>query len=195
MIENFVCNGDAEVLSKIKDICNSDVTIVITGGQSTGKTTLLSEIIKYKGLSEYKNVTDVCECGTLCTEHIKREFDRSDSTPIVCGRLHTDGVISIFTESLVVNSKYGMAVHHANNTLDLINSLVYARVNKGLHSDFSSAVSVISECIDIDIHLDKDENGNRYIDRITRIEKLDNKYKLNDIVRYNKEAKEYVIAV
>lgn len=157
----------------------------ITGSQGSGKTTLMMALIKHiypsfpirvqemsfelnlRRLYPTRNILSFRE-----TEYISGQVGldlqkKTDGTVNILGEVATDEVAAWMIQMAQVASLFTVFTHHAKTFRDLIESLRNSLLKTGMFRDEYIAEAQVAGVLDFDIHLRKDHQGNRYIERIT----------------------------
>ncbi len=182
----------------IKYLAKGSRITSITGSQGSGKTTLLLAMIKHiyatytlrvqemafelhlRNVYPFRNILTFRE-----TEHVSGQEGldvqkKTDGTVNIIGEIATDEISVWMLQAAMVASKFTIFTHHAKTVSDLVLSLRNALLKQNVFRDEKVAVEQVVNVIDFDIHLEKDNKGNRYISRITEIVKEEGwSYKAN----------------
>ncbi|MCD1261270.1 Flp pilus assembly complex ATPase component TadA [Paenibacillus athensensis] len=163
----------------------------ITGAQGSGKTTLLMAMVKHiyatftirvqemsfelhlRKIYEDRNILSLRE-----TDHISGQDGldiqkKTDGTVNILGEVATDPVAAWMIQMAQVASLFTLFTHHAKTFRDLVFSLRNSLLKTGMFASEKIAEQQVISVINFDIHLKKDYNGRRYIERITECVPLD----------------------
>lgn len=170
------------------------VTCAFTGRQGSGKTTLMVRSVKYidvkynirvlelapemylRELYPRRNIMSVAETPYVSAEMLQDALKKSDAAISIVGEVATNVVAARMLQMGQVASLFTIFSHHANTTEDLVNALTNSIVadSHGAATPATAMPQVI-DVVKVDIHLDYDVQGNRFIDRITQIIGLSSK--------------------
>ena len=176
----------------------------ITGAQGSGKTTLLMSMIRYispmytlriQEAAFELHLRDIYKDRNILTF---RETDYIDGQTGLDVQKKTDGAVNILGEVATievaayliqmsqVGSLFTLFTHHAKTTDSLIKYMRNSLLSCGLFRDEKIAKEQVVEAIRFDIHMEKDINGHRYIERISEIvaDETNAGYHISDIVVY-----------
>lgn len=176
----------------------------ITGSQGSGKTTLLMSLIGFIHPSYNLRIQELSFELNLRQVYPDRNILSFRETDYVSGQegldiqKKTDGSVNILGEVASVSvaawmvqmsqtgSLFTLFTHHAKTTDNLIKYMRNSLLTCNIFQNERVALEQVTEAINFDIHLEKDINGHRYIERITEIIPTDNQtgYELRDIVKY-----------
>lgn len=170
------------------------VTSAYTGRQGSGKTTLMiASLSKADGRHTIRvlemapemylresyprrNILSVAETVWVSAEKLQDALKKSDAAISIVGEVATNVVAARMLQMAQVASIYTIFSHHANTTADL----AYAITNS-IVADAGGSVSPetilpqVLDAIKVDNHLDYDVSGNRYVERVTELIRLDAK--------------------
>lgn len=184
---------NAEVpMEVLKYLMKGKVTSAFTGRQGCGKTTMMTAAIQpvdarynirviemapelyLRELYPDRNILSFSETPTVAAEALLDASKKSDAALTIVGEVATDQIATRMLQSIQVSSIFGIFSHHAVRAADLVNALTNSIVAcSGGAATPTTVMPQVVEAIHIDVHLDYDTMGNRYIDRITEIVRLD----------------------
>ncbi|MNO55037.1 Type II/IV secretion system protein [compost metagenome] len=180
----------------------------ITGSQGSGKTTLLMALVKHINASYTLRVQEMSFELNLRKMYSSRNIlsfretdyitgqagldlqKKTDGTVNILGEVATDEVAAWMVQMAQVASLFTLFTHHAKTFRDLIESLRNSLLKTGVFRDEAIAELQVAGVIDFDVHLCRDAQGNRYIERISECRRLDDvneskrRYVENVIVEY-----------
>lgn len=176
----------------------------ITGSQGSGKTTLLMSIIGFihpaynlriQELSFELNLREVYPERNILsfreTDYVSGQEGldiqkKTDGTVNILGEVASAPVAAWMVQMSQTGSLFTLFTHHAKTTDNLIKYMRNALLTSNIFQDERVALEQVTEAVNFDIHLEKDINGERYIERITEIIPTDDAagYELRDIVKY-----------
>lgn len=198
----------------IEFLMRGHVTCAVTGRQGSGKTTLMTSIIRYvdprfnirvlemapelylRELYPSRNILSVQETETVTPQELQDALKKSDAALSIVGEVATDAIAARMIQMGQVASIFTIFSHHANTSRDLVFALRNSLVNAS-GFDMYTAERQVLDVVKVDIHLDYTPDGHRFIERITEIIPLDEQipypeYDANDPVNsINRIFKEY----
>ncbi len=163
----------------------------ITGSQGSGKTTLLMAMVKHiyaaytlrvqemsfelnlRRLYSGRNILSFRETDYVSGQAGLDLQKKTDGTVNILGEVATDEVAAWMVQMAQVASLFTIFTHHAKTFRDLIESLRNSLLKTGVFRDENIAELQVASVIDFDIHLRRDMEGNRYIERITECYRLE----------------------
>lgn len=176
----------------------------ITGAQGSGKTTLLMSMIGFihpsynlriQELSFELNLREVYPDRNILsfreTDYVSGQEGldiqkKTDGSVNILGEVASGPVAAWMVQMSQTGSLFTLFTHHAKTTDNLIKYMRNSLLTCNIFQNEKVALEQVTEAINFDIHLEKDINGHRYIERITEIIPVDNEvgYELRDIVKY-----------
>lgn len=162
-------------------------TCAVTGRQGSGKTTLMSSIIRYvdprytlrilemapelylREIYKTRNILSVQETTTVTAAELQDALKKSDAAVSIVGEVATDIIAARMIQMGQVASLFTIFSHHANTPRDLVYALRNSLVNAGGFSNMDTAERQVTDVVKIDIHLDFTPDGKRFIERISEI--------------------------
>ena len=202
-------------LQLIKFLMLGQVTTAFTGRQGSGKTTMMAAAIQpvdarltirilemapelyLRELYPQRNILSVQETQYVTAAELQDALKKSDAALSIVGEVATDIIAARMIQMGQVASVFTIFSHHANRAQDLVQALRNSLMNAGNFNNEMTAEQQVLDVVKVDVHLDYDVEGNRYIERITEIIKLDEgtpypEYDSNDPVNaMNAITKEY----
>jgi len=176
----------------IKLLMRGQVTTGFTGRQGSGKTTMMVAAISQvdarfnirvlemapemylREIYTQRNILSVAETPTVDASMLQDALKKSDAALSIVGEVATDTIAARMIQMGQVASIFTIFSHHANRTVDLVHALTNSIVAASGGSATPATVEPqVIDVIKVDCHLDYDVNGNRYIERITEIVRLD----------------------
>lgn len=168
------------------------VTTAFTGRQGSGKTTMMSAAIKVvagyytirilelapelylRELYPGRNILSVSETQHVSAQTLQDILKKSDAALSIVGEVATDVVAARMLQMGQVASIFTIFSHHAVTTEDLVNAITNSVVAAGGGTTKPETIlPQVLDVIKVDVHLDYDAEGYRYIERITEIVRLD----------------------
>jgi len=186
----------------------------ITGSQGSGKTTLLMSLVQHiyptltlrvqemafelhlRKLYPYRNILTFKETETVSGQAGLDLQKKTDGTVNILGEIATDEISVLMLQMAQVASLFTLFTHHAKTLKDLVLSLRNSLLKCDVFRDEKVAEEQVVRVLDFEIHMEKNSNGQRYIERISELvlyedgektrEKANDIYYENVIVRYEK---------
>ena len=190
IIKEYTKRGELCV-SLIEYLMRGQITCAVTGRQGSGKTTLMSSIIRYidprytirvlemapelylRELYPTRNILSVQETQTVTAAELQDALKKSDAAVSIVGEVATDAIAARMIQMGMTASIFTIFSHHANTPKDLVLTLRNSLVNDGGFSNMETAEKQVTDVVRVDIHLDYTPDGKRYVDRISEIVQLD----------------------
>lgn len=176
----------------IKLLMRGQVTTGFTGRQGSGKTTLMVAAISQvdarfnirvlemapemylREIYPQRNILSVQETNTVKAAELQDALKKSDAALSIVGEVATDIIAARMIQMGQVASIFTIFSHHANRAVDLVHALTNSIVAASGGSATPATVEPqVIDVVKVDCHLDYDVQGNRYIERITEIIRLD----------------------
>lgn len=202
IIKPYTNRGDLAI-RLIEYLMRGCITCAVTGRQGSGKTTLMSSIIRYidprytirvlemapelylRELYPTRNILSLQETNTVSAAECQDALKKSDAAVSIVGEVATDSIAARMIQMGMTASIFTVFSHHANTPKDLVLTLRNSLVNDGGFSNMETAEKQVTDVVKVDIHLDYTPDGKRYIDRISEIVQLEEgvpypEYDLND---------------
>lgn len=189
----------------IKHAMRGQLTTGFTGRQGSGKTTMMTGAVYnispiytirtlelafemyLREIYPERNIYSAQETEYVTAEAIQDVFKKSDAAISIVGEVASAKVAARMIQMGLVASLFTMFSHHATTAdalvINLTNSLVS---DQGLTVE--TAQDQVLQVVKLDVHLDFNANGDRFIDRITEIIPL---LKTTDYPKYNPKDPEY----
>ena len=186
IVKPYTKRGDLP-MQLIEFLMRGQVTCGVTGRQGSGKTTLMSSIIRFidprytirvlemapelylRELYPTRNILSVQETTTVTAAELQDALKKSDAAVSIVGEVATDVIAARMIQMGQVASIFTIFSHHANTSRDLVFALRNSLVNAGGFSNMSTAERQVIDVVKCDIHLDYTPDGKRYIERISEI--------------------------
>ena len=183
----------------------------ITGAQGSGKTTLLMSLIGYipenfslriqeqafelhlRQIYPMRNILTFRETEYVSGQEGLDIQKKTDGVVNILGEVASNDVAAWMIQMSQVASLFTLFTHHAKTTENLIKYMRNALIINGNFSNERIALEQVVDAIRLDIHMEKDRKGHRYIDRISEIViDVDNQlYEVRDVVRF--DGSKYVV--
>ena len=179
--------GSENVIYLIRSLIKGCRVVGITGEQGSGKTTLLMSMISFisptynlriQELSfelhlrkKYpdRNIVTFRETNTVSGQEGLNYQKKTEGTVNILGEVASAPVANWLIQMAQVGSLFTLFTHHAKTTKDLVISMRNALLMEGGFNNEVIATEQVADALDFDIHMRKDINGHRYIERITEI--------------------------
>lgn len=202
-------------LGLLRWLMQGEVTQAFTGRQSSGKTTLMRACVRYidprytirvlemapelylRETYQTRNILSAIETQYVSATEVQDAFKKSDGAVSIAGEVATDEVAARMIQFAMTGSIFTFFSHHANTAKDLVLTLRNSLVNAGGFSNMQTAERQVVQAVRVDVHLDFDVTGRRFIDRISEIVPLDEgieypaSYDPEDPASINKLTEEY----
>lgn len=184
-------------------------TCGVTGTVGSGKITAMRSMIRY---TDPKNILRVFADDAA---YLKLDVAYPDRNVVIVGALakpmdslystvrpdtYIDIISEVFTDARATQMiKYSkesgstLFTHIASTTKELVRSLKNSLCSKGVYTTNRLAEKRVANFLDCDIHLDYNEYGIRYIERITEIIWKADTLNTRDIIRYDLATDTYVV--
>jgi pilus assembly protein CpaF len=185
--QDYTRRGDL-VIKLIEYVMRGMITAGVTGRQGSGKTTLMSSMIRYidprynlrilemapelylRELYPTRNILSVQETNTVSATELQDALKKSDAAVSIVGEVATDGIAARMIQLGMVASLFTLFSHHANTTEELVYALRNSLVNAGgFDGNMAVAERQVISVVKLDIHLDYTPDGKRYVERISEI--------------------------
>lgn len=187
-MDNLITDrGNESVIKFIRYLIKGCRVVGITGEQGSGKTTLLMSMISFinptynlriQELSfelhlrkryPHRNIVTFRETNTVSGQEGLNYQKKTEGTVNILGEVASAPVANWLIQMAQVGSLFTLFTHHAKTTKDLVISMRNALLMEGGFNNESIATEQVADALDFDIHMKKDINGHRYIERITQI--------------------------
>lgn len=181
-------------MQTVKLLMRGQVTTAFTGRQGSGKTTIMVAAISQvdarfnirvlemapemylREVYPQRNILSVAETPTVTAAMLQDALKKSDAALSIVGEVATDVIAARMIQMGQVASIFTIFSHHANRTVDLVHALTNSVVSaSGGTATPATVEPQIIDVVKVDCHLDYDVMGNRYIERVTEIIRLDSK--------------------
>lgn len=189
IIKPYTKHGELAV-QLIKFLMKGEVTCAVTGRQGSGKTTMMTAIIRYidprytlrvlemapelylREMYSDRNILSLQETTTVTPEMEQDWLKKSNGVVSLVGEVATDMVAMNMIQMGMTASKFTLFSHHGNTPKDLVLTLRNSLVNAGGFSNMETAEKQVTDVVRVDIHLETTPDGKRYIQRISEIVQL-----------------------
>lgn len=206
-IHQLFAGPGAELLASwLRYLVKGGRIMAITGSQGSGKTTLLMALIKHiygtltlriqemafelhlRKVYPMRNILTFRETEFVSGQAGLDLQKKTDGAVNILGEVATDEVAALMLQTAQVASLFTLFTHHAKTTADLVLSLRNSLLKCNIFRDETVAEEQVTEVVQFDIHLGKDYEGNRYVERITEIIPQEEGYRLQDVLVYQQGA-------
>lgn len=205
----FQGSGAALLEHWLKYLVKGGRIMAITGSQGSGKTTLLMAMIKHiygtltlriqemafelhlRKVYPMRNILTFKETEFVSGQAGLDLQKKTDGAVNILGEVATDEVATLMLQTAQVASLFTLFTHHAKTTSDLVLSLRNSLLKCNVFRDEAVAEEQVTQVIQFDIHLGKDYNGHRYVERISEIIPDKEGYHVKDILVYQNQ--EYIL--
>ncbi len=175
----------------------------LTGEQGCGKTTMLMAMIDsiydtynirvqetafelhLRKIYPTRNILTFRETETISGQDGLDVQKKTDGSVNILGEVATHPVAAWMIQMAQVASKFTLFTHHAKTFPNLVTALRNSLLAIGMFSDEKTAEMQVIGVLNFDIHLKKDFNGLRFIERVTECVPVEN------INEYSFEHKKY----
>lgn len=157
----------------IEFLMKGNQTTVVSGPQGVGKTTLMTALIELVD-PKFTIRTQKEDIGLLHKLYPTRNVVPFEDT--TCRYHPEEGQISVFDElklkeptfvNQYFETLFSIFTHYGKELSDIVTSLGNLFLQKGLCSNVKEAEQLVVNLIDFNIHVVRDKDGSRYIERIT----------------------------
>lgn len=191
-LEELIQDENSQLpIRMIKYLAKGGRISAITGSQGSGKTTLLmamvgeiysqltirvqemSSELHLRRLYPNRNILSFKETNSISGQEGLDLQKKTDGSVNILGEVASDEVAAWMIQMAQVASLFTIFTHHAKKSEDLVLSLRNSLLKEDVFRNEKIAEEQVVDVLDFDIHLRKDYNGKRYIERITEIKALD----------------------
>ncbi len=178
-------------INLIRYLAKGGRVTAITGSQGSGKTTLLMAMISsiygtltlriqemafelhLRKLYPKRNILTFKETNSISGQVGLDVQKKTDGSVNILGEVATDEVAAWMIQMTQVASLFTLFTHHAKTTKDLILSLRNSLLKCDVFRNEEIAEEQVVSVVNFDIHLNRDFDGRRYIERVTEIVPVD----------------------
>ena len=178
-----------KVADFIKTCVRSKLNIIVSGGTSTGKTTMLNVISNFIHNSErIVTIEETLELNLYLTHVVRlegrpaniegkgeitirdlvRNSLRMRPDRIVVGEIRGVEAVDVL-QAMNTGHSGSMTTVHSNSPKDMVSRLEAMVLMSGLNLNSSTARRMIASSIDMIIHLDRSNNGKRIVAKISEL--------------------------
>lgn len=195
--ELIVDDNSSLAKSMIRFLAKGARITAITGSQGSGKTTLLMSMISHiyntlnirvqemsfelhlRRLYPNRNILSFKETNYISGQEGLDLQKKTDGQVNILGEVASDEIAAWMIQMAQVASLFTIFTHHAKTTDDLVLSLRNSLLKCGVFRSEDIAEEQVVKVLNFDIHLKKDYQGKRYIERISEIIPRVKKLELN----------------
>ncbi|MCU6711491.1 CpaF/VirB11 family protein [Paenibacillus sp. J5C_2022] len=186
MLEQLIQDEGAELpINLIRYLVSGARITAITGAQGSGKTTLLMAMVRHisavlpirvqemsfelqlRKIYPHRNIVSLRETETISGQEGLDIQKKTDGSVNILGEVATDPVAAWMVQMAQVASLFTLFTHHAKTFRDLVLSLRNSLLKTGVFTNERIAEQQVVSVVNFDIHLRRDVDGRRYIERIT----------------------------
>jgi len=175
------------IISLMQFLMKGGRITAITGSQGSGKTTMLMALIRHiyptltlrvqemafelnlRKLYPQRNILTFKETESISGQKGLDLQKKTDGAVNILGEIATDEISVLMLQMAQVASLFTVFTHHGKTVGDLILSLRNSLLKCNVFRDEQIAEEQVVKVLDFDIHLAKNYEGKRYIERITEI--------------------------
>lgn len=186
LIKDNTVHGEYPI-KLLEFLIRGEVSAGVTGQQGSGKTTLMSSIMRYvdprynirvlelapelylRELYPTRNILSVNETTTVTAAELQDALKKSDSQVSIVGEVATDAVAARMIQFALTGSLFSIFSHHATTAKGLVLTLRNSLAAAGGFDQMEIAEKQVIDAVHMDIHLDRAASGERFIERITEI--------------------------
>ncbi|MCM3339920.1 Flp pilus assembly complex ATPase component TadA [Paenibacillus sp. MER TA 81-3] len=185
-LEQLITDRNADIpVTLLQYLMKGARVTSITGAQGSGKTTLLMALVRaiypfyplrvqeqafelhLRRLYPERNVLTLRETERITGQAGLDVQKKTDGVVHILGEVATDPVAAWMIQMAQVASLFTIFTHHAKTFPDLVFSLRNSLLKTGMFHNESIAEQQVTGVIHFDVHLSRDADGKRYIERIT----------------------------
>lgn len=193
-LSKLITDDNAEIVVDLIEWFNKGHRVTaVTGEQGSGKTTMMMAMIKsisatlplrvqemafelnLRAIYPNRNILTFKETATVTGQEGMDLQKKTDGSVNIVGEVASHGVASLMIQAAQVASKFTIFSHHAKETNELVRSVRNSLLAEGIFRDEKIAEEQVASVLNFDIHLKKDKEGNRFIERITEIKTVEQK--------------------
>lgn len=174
------------VINLLKHLVRGEQTFAVTGRQGSGKTTLMTALVRYidarltirvlelapelylRELYPKRSIMSFQETTHVSATEWQDAAKKSDGAVSLVGEVATDPIAAQMIQMGMTASKFTIFSHHANKAADLVYTLRNSLANA---CGFTQAVAEkqVLDVVGFDVHMEVTAEGKRYIERVTEI--------------------------
>ncbi|MEC0239538.1 ATPase, T2SS/T4P/T4SS family [Paenibacillus dokdonensis] len=185
-LQQLVTGENAELpIELLSYLMKGSRITAITGAQGSGKTTLLMAMVEHidptftlrvqemafelhlRKIYSRRNILSFRETERISGQEGLDLQKKTDGTVNILGEVASDEVAAWMIQMSQVASLFTIFTHHAKTFRDLVYSLRNSLLKTGMFHNEHIAEEQVVQVINFDIHMKRDGDGSRYIERIT----------------------------
>jgi pilus assembly protein CpaF len=197
-LEDLIQDENKEVaIDLLSYLMKGQRITAITGSQGSGKTTLLMALIRHinptltlrvqemsfelhlRKLYPKRNILTFKETESVSGQAGLDLQKKTDGAVNILGEIATDEISVLMLQMAQVASLFTLFTHHGKTVNDLVLSLRNSLLKCNVFRDEGIAEEQVVKVLNFDIHLNKNIEGKRYIERITEIIPIENRTSLS----------------
>lgn len=185
-LEQLITGDNAELpIGLLAYLMKGSRITAITGAQGSGKTTLLMAMVEHidptytlrvqemafelhlRKIYSRRNILSFRETERITGQEGLDLQKKTDGTVNILGEVASDEVAAWMIQMSQVASLFTVFTHHAKTFRDLVFSLRNSLLKIGVFHHERIAEEQVVQVINFDVHMKRDADGRRYIERIT----------------------------
>lgn len=187
-INELITETNATIpINVLKYIVSGQQVLAITGGQGSGKTTLTKALIKFinptfnlriheqifelalRKLYPNKNIITFRDIDTIPGQEVLNMLKKTDGNATLVGEVATAEQTNYVIQVAQIASDQTMFTSHHKTTPSLIRGMRNDLMKDGGFNNEKIAEEQVVSAINFDTHMEKSNDGHRYVQRITEI--------------------------
>lgn len=187
-LPGFTGNGFLPI-KMYRFLMRGEVTVAFTGRQNSGKTTMMTAVVRYmdprytirvlemapemylREMYPERNILSLQETEYVSAQKLQDALKKSDAAISIVGEVATDVVAARMIQMGRIASLFTIFSHHANTASDLCYGLRDSLVSaEGMTGE--AALNNVLDVIRVNSHSDFTSGGKRFVERFTEIIKL-----------------------
>ncbi len=214
MEEQIQGEGAEKAITLLKSLVWGERTVVVTGGQRCGKSTLLRNMILecrkhytirveesifellLRKLDMFANILSFKESDVISGQDVLNFTKKVNADVLVLGEVASPGVAAWLIQATQTGGPFTLSSNHAETVRKLLMWYRNALLKEAGFSNERIALEQVVDSLQFDVHMKRAADGFRYPERITEIipdyEGKDG-YLVNDILRFDTESRSYRI--
>lgn len=191
LIKNEKYENEDVVIDTLKFLMKGCQITAITGPTGSGKTSLIMALVRHidpslnirvqemafelnlRRLYPDRNIMSLRETDSISGQEGLDLSKKMDTDVNIIGEVATDPVAAWMIQTAQVASRLTLFSHHANTFKDLVYALRNSLLKTGMFTNEKIAEQQVVSVLNFDVHLVRDYEGNRYVERITECVPID----------------------
>lgn len=184
----FKEEGNEYIELLLKWLIRGHRNILFTGSQGTGKTTTMKAYVRYipihynirvqettfeqnlRFLYPMRNIVAFQETANITAQDGLNVQKKTNGAVNIVGEIATAEAASWIIQTGKVAAVFTWGSHHAKTAADMVTAIRDNLLQTGMFSDAFSAEAAVAEVLNIDVHMEKDDDTHkRFMERITEI--------------------------